>query len=253
MRWRAIILTGLFCAGIAAGCEKSPGSKSGVVDQNYPALPPPAKVDHPATISGRVLFEGKPPQLPPLNTSGDPHCQRLHPDGLPDESVVVADDGAMANVFVYLKDGPRSDGSANAPALIDQIGCQYVPHAVAVQVNQTLRIKSSDPVMHNVHLLANVNPAANLSETGPGEQTIKFAAPEMIHVRCDVHPWMKAIVGVFDSPYFAVTGSDGKFEIRNIPPGTYTLAAWQERLGEKTQKVTVAADGFVTAELKWEK
>ena len=233
------------CAFII-GCDDRPESKPPA-----PPSPPPAKVEHAGTIIGSVLFAGKAPALPPLNTSGDAHCQRPHPDGLPDESVVVADDGAVANVFVYLKDAPRSDGAGGAPAMIDQVGCQYVPHAVAVQINQPLRVKSSDSVLHNVHILAESNPAVNLSETGPGEQTVRFAVTEMMHVRCDVHPWMKAIIGVFDSPYFAVTHADGKFEIHNIPPGAYTLAAWHERFGERTRKITVGPDGTIVADFKY--
>jgi hypothetical protein len=249
--WRSFtsILAAPLLALAIAGCDKSPDSKSAAVDPTYPAAP--AKVEHVGTIGGRVLFSGLAPQLPRLNTSGDPHCQMLHPDGLPDESVVVAADGGVANVFVYLKDAPRSDGGLREPAMIDQVGCQYVPHVVAVQINQPLRVKSSDPVFHNIHILAMTNPAMNMSETGPGEQTVRFASPEMIHVRCDVHPWMKAVIGVFDSPCFAVTDTSGNFEIHNIPPGEYTLAAWHERFGELTRKITVGPDGSVRGDFTY--
>jgi hypothetical protein len=236
-----ILLLGL----LLLGCDDRAASRPKA------AAPPPAVIEHAGTIGGRVMFGGKAPELPTISLTGDAHCQKLHPQGLTDESVVVADDGAVANVLVYLKDAPRWDGGGRPAALLDQIGCQYVPHVVAVQINQPLRVKSSDSILHNVHILATVNPAENLSETGPGEQTIHFASAEIMHVRCDVHPWMKAIIGVFDSPYYAVTGADGKFEIRNVPPGTYTLAAWHERFGEQTQKITVGPDGTVTAKFAY--
>ncbi|MDB5300471.1 MAG: hypothetical protein JWO87_2134, partial [Phycisphaerales bacterium] len=202
--------------------------------------PPPAKAEHAGTVGGRVLLTGKLPALPRVAVTGDAHCTGLHPDGVPDESVVAAGDGGLANVFVFLKGVPASDGTSREPALIDQVGCQYVPHAVALQVNQALRVKSSDPVLHNVHVMGENNPPLNMAEIKPGEQTVRFGQPDVLHVRCDVHQWMKAIVRVFDNPYFAVTGADGKFEIRGVPPGEYTLAAWHERFGEKSRKVVVA-------------
>jgi plastocyanin len=233
---RAIPIAALLV--VFVGCDERSSSTSATT-----SAPPPVKVEHAGTIGGRVLLAGKLPALPRVAVTGDAHCTGLHPDGVPDESVVVAGDGGLANVFVYLKGAPASDGAGREPAMIDQIVCQYVPHAVAVQVNQTLRVKSSDPVLHNVHVIGENNPPLNLAEVKPGEQTVRFAQPDTLRVRCDVHQWMKAIVRVFDNPYFAVSGADGKFEIKGVPPGEYTLAAWHERFGELTQKVTVAPDG----------
>ena len=175
MKW--LVWAILPALALALGCDRG---KSNAVTP-----PPPAKVEHGGKITGRVMFAGTAPTLPRIAVTGDPHCMSAHPGGVPDESVVVAADGAIANVFVYLKDAPRSDGSAAAPGLIDQVGCQYVPHAVAVQINQPLRVKSSDSILHNVHVLGIDNPAVNLSEPGPGEQTLHFATAEMLHVRCD--------------------------------------------------------------------
>jgi len=237
MRKNLSILT-LLLSSLAVGCDDR--ADSGVV-----IPPPPAKIEHPGTVSGSVTFTGKAPQLPRLTVSGDPHCAGAHPDGLPDESVVVAGDGALANVFVYLKGAPRWDGSGREPALIDQVNCQYVPHVVGIQVNQALRVKSSDTMFHNVHMLGEENPQLNFSQNAPGETVVRFKTAEIMHTRCDVHPWMKAVIGVFDNPYFAVTGPDGKFSFGNVPPGSYTLAAWQERLGEMTKKITVAPDGTI--------
>lgn len=238
MRKISTILTLVLLSSLAVGCDDR-------ADSTPFAPPPPAEIDHPGIIAGRVTFAGKAPEAPRLSVSSDGHCAQLHPDGLPDESVVVAGDGALANVFVYLKDAPRWDGIARAPAVIDQVGCQYVPHVVAVQINQALRVKSSDSMFHNVHVLGTDNLALNFSQTAPGETIVRFKFAEFMHTHCDVHQWMHAVIGVFNSPYFAVTGPDGKFTLGNVPPGNYTLATWQERFGELTKKITVAPDGTV--------
>jgi hypothetical protein len=243
---RIAIILAVLSLSLATSCDDRADSK-----KSKSVAPPPTKVEHPGIVTGRVVFTGKAPTLARLTVSGDEHCMKLHPDGLPDESVVIGADGAMMNVFVCLKDAPRSDGSKREPAMIDQVACQYVPHAVAVQINQALRVKSSDPVLHNVHLLCIENPPMNLSETQPMEQTVRFASAEMISARCDVHPWMKAVIGVFDSPWFAVTGADGTFVIRDVPSATYTLAAWHERFGELTKKITVAPDGSVKEDFSY--
>jgi plastocyanin len=242
--FRAISIATLLA--LIVGCDERSASTSAPT----PALPP-AKVEHAGVIGGRISLAGKVPTLPRVAVTGDAHCTGLHPEGVPDESVVVAGDGGLANVFVYLQGPAASDGASREPALIDQIGCQYVPHAVAVQVNQALRVKSSDPVLHNVHVMGENNPPLNLAETKPGEQTVRFGQPDTLRVRCDVHQWMKAVVRVFDNPYFAVTGADGKFEIKGVPPGEYTLAAWHERFGELTRKVTVAPDGSVKEDFEY--
>ena len=209
--------------------------------------PPARKQEHPAVITGRITFSGTAPRLPNLPVTGDPHCAGLHPEGLPDEAIVVAGDGAVANVFVYLKGAPRSDGSAREPALLDQVGCQYVPHVLAVQINQAIRVKNSDSVFHNVHALAEINPAANTASTANSEQMVALWLSR-------IHPpaaamrirWMNAYIRVkFESPCFAVTGTDGQYSITDVPAGNYTLVAWHERLGEMTKKITVAPDGKV--------
>lgn len=207
-----------------------------------------AVVAHPGAISGRVKFSGKAPTLLPLNTASVPACN--HPAGIPDESVVINSNGTLANVFVYLKGVPASSGSGEPPVVLDQVNCQYVPHVAAVQVGQTLRLKSSDPFLHNVHI-ADAQPPINWAFTGIQQRDCTFDRPGFLKVRCDVHPWMTAWVGVFDSPYFAVTGADGTFTIGNLPAGRYTLTAWQERFGEVSQPITVAPDGTVSAEIEF--
>ncbi len=189
-------------------------------------------------LRGFVHFTGTPPQMPEIpNQPCHDGAQPIH-----EETAIVSSEGALANVIVYLKDAPPGDGSANPPATLDQKDCHYIPHVLAVQVNQPLVIHSSDPTLHNVHYTSNNNGAANFAETQVGaSRMISFAAPELpIRFKCDVHPWMTAYVGVFATPCFAVTDAQGKFEIKNIPAGTYTLCAWQEKYGDLSQRVTVS-------------
>lgn len=217
----------------AAGCDKSPAR------DGSPAAPPrPKTVFGTATLRGSVKFVGTPP--PRAEIPNEPCHEGSTP--LKDETVIVNPNSTLANVFVYLENAPESDGSDRAPALLDQINCQYVPHVVGVQVNQPLRIRSSDPhTLHNVHLIATKNPAMNLSMTEAGkEQTVTFQHPEFIRAKCDVHPWMTAYIGVFNSPFFSVSSDkDGSFEIDKIPAGKYNLVAWHEQYGKVEQPIEI--------------
>lgn len=198
-------------------------------------------VEHAGEIFGRVVFVGKAPTLPPLDTSSVADCAKHHPGGIPDESVVINSNGTLKNVFVYLKDAPAFDGAAAPPAILDQVNCQYVPHVVGIQVSQELLAKSSDPFLHNLHV-ADADPPLNWAFIGVQQREAHFSSPGFLTVRCDVHPWMKAIIGVFANSYFAVTDNEGNFQISNVPPGHYTLMAWHERFGELSQSLTVAPD-----------
>jgi plastocyanin len=202
-------------------------------------------VAHAGSITGHIHFGGLPPKLPPLNISSVPDCARHHLNGIADESVVIDAGGGLKNVVVYLKDMPPSDGSAREPAVLDQVNCQYVPHVAAVQVGQTLTIKSSDPMLHNVHAIDS-NPSFNWAFNGVGRRNATFMSAGFFTMRCDVHPWMKAIVCVFDHPYFAVTDDAGRFTIANVPPSRYTLVARHERYGELEQQIEIPADGSST-------
>src|SRR3954470_4144517 len=151
------------------------------------------------SIRGSVKFVGTPPAR--ASISNKPCHEGAAP--LKDETVVVNADGTLANVFVYLADAPASEGSDRPAALLDQVDCRYVPHAVAVQVGQSLRIRTSDPkTLHNVHLLASSNPQLNFGLTDAGaEKPVTFGQPEFIRTKCDVHPWMTGYIGVFESPF----------------------------------------------------
>lgn len=190
-----------------------------------------------------MILNGKAPRLRAINMSAEPNCEQAHPGPVPSEEVVVGQGGTLANVVVYLKTDMSRYGFAKPmrPVLLDQRGCMYEPHVLALQVGQRLEVKNDDPTTHNVHALPANNPEWNKSQPpGAGEIDETFAVPELaIPLRCNVHPWMKAYVFVFESPYYAVTGKDGKFEIGNLPPGTYHVEAWQEKYGTQDQTVTI--------------
>lgn len=230
-------------AFIAAGCNR----KSIESSQQEPAEPAPTATVDPATagsITGSVKLDGQPPVLRPINMSAEPACQKLHPTPVMPPEVVAGADGALANVVVYIKGGNLEKyrfAVPSQPVVVDQRGCMYEPHVVALLTNQKLEVKNDDQATHNVHALPTTNPEWNESQPISAPPIIeRFAQQEMaIPIRCNVHPWMKAYVFVFKYPYYAITGQDGMFEIKNLPPGTYTLEAWQEKYGVEDQSVTL--------------
>jgi plastocyanin len=172
------------------------------------------------------------------------------------QPVIVGSDGGLQDVFVYVKDGL---GNLRFPipsntVVLDQKGCHYTPHVVGVQVGQALDVLNSDPTLHNVHAVPASNQEFNTGLPLAGlKHTHRFSTREvMVPFKCDVHPWMSAHVGVLDHPFFAVTNADGAFELKGLPPGTYTVEAWHERLGTQTQMVTIGAKetGTATFEFK---
>jgi hypothetical protein len=159
------------------------------------------------------------------------------------DRLVVNGDGSLRNVLVWLEGLPRTTGAHRPPALLDQKNCQYVPHVLGVQIQQKLVIRSSDPTLHNVHYAPEQNQSANFGFVGEGvERQTSFERAEIIHTRCNVHPWMHAYVGVFDNAFFAVTGDGGTYHIAGVPAGTYTLVAWHEQLGRREQTIVVPQD-----------
>ena len=211
-----------------------------------PAAPPAdaKRVDasKAGTVTGRVVLDGPVPENPAVKMSGDPYCERVHPNGARFEHFVV-ENGGLENVFVYVKDG-LSGYYFEPPAdvvKLDQVGCVYVPHVTGLRVKQTLEIANSDETLHTVHAMGQANPPFNLSQAMQKMTNKKtFNAPEvMVPFKCEVHSWMYAYVGVLDHPYFAVTHGGGTFELKGVPAGTYTVEAWHEKLGTQTQSVTL--------------
>jgi plastocyanin len=232
-------------------------SCSGTPKQEPAAAPKQAaahfyfKVD-PATagaLSGTIKFTGRKPARKRIDMSEDPACVAAHHGKAYDESLVVNPNGTLANVFVYLKSGLEGKTFAvpTAPVVIDQNGCWFHPRVLGIQTGQTLQVINSDPVTHNIHPLAQINREWNHSQ-GEGDAPLarRFLKPEvMIRVKCNIHSWMRAFIGVVDHPYFAVSGSDGTFQIPNIPPGDYVVVVWQETLGTQEQKITVTPSGKI--------
>jgi plastocyanin len=227
-----------------AGCSGTSTKEAQPEAKKEPA-PSYFKVD-PATagvLKGTVRFTGKKPALKVIDMSNDPPCAEAHRGKVFDETVVVNPKGALANVFIYIKSGMEGKKFEipATPVDFDQHGCLFHPRVIGIQAGQTLQVTNSDPVTHNIHPLAQVNREWNHSQ-GQGDAPLarKFLRPEvMIRVKCNIHNWMRAFIGVVDNPYFAVTGADGTFEIQNVPPGDYVIEAWQETLGTQEQKITV--------------
>jgi plastocyanin len=209
-----------------------------------------------SSVTGTVTFTGTPPTLKPLAMSADPACAKKHSKPVPDERLTLGSGNTMANIVVWVSKGLPSGKTYPAPttpAVLDQKGCQYLPHAQGIMVGQPYRILNSDGILHNVHSLPKVNPQFNKPMPATlKETTTTFAKPEPVfQIKCDVHPWMTAYVGVFSHPFFAVTGTDGKFSISGLDAGTYEITAWHEVLGTQTASVTVAATGSKTQDFKF--
>jgi len=247
------LMTAVLAGGVLAtlaGCKPSKAVREGqVVDNGTKPVEHAAPPLDPATlgsISGTVHFAGKAPERIKIDMSQDPVCEMTGGDNYTEQYVVH--DGDLANVYVYLKSGPAAAMSAppvsTAPVVLDQIGCKYVPHVIAVMQGEPVEFKNSDATMHNIHTIPTVggNPSIDVSEGANGPpQTKTFDKPAiMMSVRCNNHPWMNAFINVAATPFFAVTDADGHFEIKGLPAGTYTLAAVHEKMGEQTMTVTVA-------------
>ena len=194
------------------------------------------------SVTGKVTFMGTPPPAQPISMSSDPRCMNA---GAKTEAVMVSGDGSLQNVFVYVKDGL---GTLKFPVpttalVLDQKGCQYRPHVFGVQAGQPIEILNSDMTLHNIHAWPQTNQEFNMGQSLQGmKDTHVFTTQEvMVPFRCDVHKWMNSFVGVVAHPFFAVTGADGAFQLKGLPPGTYTIEAWHEKFGTKTASVTIGA------------
>ena len=209
-----------------------------------------------STVSGTVTFEGKAPPLKPLSMDADPACAKKHSGPVPNEMLALGSGNTMGNILVFVSKGVPAGKTypvPKTPVTLDQNGCQYKPHVMGIMVGQTYKILNSDGVLHNIHTLPKVNPAFNKGmPPSLKEATTVFNKPEEVfHIKCDVHPWMSAWMAVFTHPFFSATGTDGKFTISGLDPGTYEITAWHERLGVKTASVTVAANDKKTQDFKF--
>jgi plastocyanin len=233
------------CGGGSSSSTESAPAGGGAA---APAAGGGQKVD-PATtgeLKGGITIDGAAPKNAEIKMNADPVCVKANSTPQSQETYMVGSDGkSLENVFVYVKDG-LGNYAYDTPtdtATIDQHNCRYHPHVFGVRVGQPITILNSDPTLHNIHALPKANQEFNTGQPIQGMKTLHtFTAKEvMVPFKCDVHGWMNAYVGVLDHPYFAVSDKDGKFEIKNLPPGTYTIEAWHEKLGTMTQSVTIAS------------
>ena len=232
----------LFALLALTACSKKDNTEQSSNTATEQAAQPAATPIDPATVAtvnGTVKFDGTAPKPAKIDMSQDPGCK-----GTNTAEAVVVSNGDLANVFVYVKDGlgNRTFEAPKDPVVLDQKGCQYHPHVLGVMTGQTVQIKNDDPTTHNIHPTPKDNREWNESQPPSAPALEKnFTREEiMLPVKCNQHPWMKMYVNVVKSPFFAVTDKSGKYEIKGLPPGDYTLGFVHEKLGEQEQKVTVA-------------
>jgi len=246
---RSKLYAAIFAAILAIAFTGCGGGNKENESSNQPASAPAAgggaAID-PSTVgdvSGSVTLDGAPPAFKSINMSAEPFCSKAHSSPVTPEDVVVGDKGSLANVVVFVKDdlSKYSFDTPKDPVQLDQRGCMYSPHVVALMAGQTIEVKNDDQTTHNIHPTPKDNREWNQSQP-PGAAPLEeqFARMEVaIPVKCNVHPWMKGYIAVFKNPFYAVTTKDGKFDIKGLPPGTYTIEAWQEKFGTVDQQVTI--------------
>ena len=249
MRVRTLWI-GVLGVALAASLAACGGKKDDLDSDAGSAGGPKVDAATAGNIEGVVSFEGTAPTNQPIKMNADPVCVKANTTPQTQETYAVAD-GKLANVFVYVKDGLGSfsyDAPAG-PVTIDQTGCRYHPHVLAVRIGQNLEIINNDPTLHNIHALPKGNEEFNTGQPIQGMKTEHvFNAKEiMVPFKCDVHGWMNAYLAVMDHPYYQVTAADGKFSLKGVPPGTYTVEAWHEKGGTQTAQVTIAAKDTKTA------
>jgi plastocyanin len=204
---------------------------------------PPIDPATAATLTGSVSLEGAPPEQEIISMAADPTCAGMHETEVQTEHAVINEDGSLRNAFVYIKEGLAgyTFSPPAKPVVLEQKGCIFVPHVLGVMTGQALDIVNRDGTLHNVHVSPRENPPFNIGQPGKGAKKTKtFGIPEvMIPIKCDVHKWMKAYLGVLEHPYYHVTRDGGRFELPHLPPGDYVVEAWHETFGTRTQNVTL--------------
>jgi carboxypeptidase family protein len=243
------VILPLLALGLGCG-----GSKQATTTEEKPAAE--GAVYQPTgeegSVTGSIKFEGEAPKFKAIAMDADAVCASKHSGPVFPEAVVANKNGTLRNVFVYVKSGLEGKNFAvpDQPVVLDQNGCMYVPHVIGIQARQSFKVITSDNTTHNIHPMPKVNREWNISQA-PGADAIMqaFSRPEVsIPVKCNQHPWMRAYINVVSHPFYAVSGEDGTFTLKGLPPGKYTIEAVQEEYGGMTQDVTVAAKQPTTAD-----
>lgn len=234
----AILFVFVFSLACGGAREEAPAPAA-----EAPAIEEAADITNPGTVTGKISYEGAEPKSNRMRMDVDAACAKQHAGGVLLLQEVKVQNGALRDVFVWVKEGlgNRKFPTPKEQAVLDQKGCVYAPHVFGVQTGQEIKILNSDPTTHNIHPIPQNNREWNQSQS-PNVQPLVKSFPRqeiMVPVKCNIHPWMKSYIGVVDHPYFAVSSDDGSFEIKNLPPGDYTIEAWHEKLGPMQQKVTV--------------
>jgi hypothetical protein len=193
------------------------------------------------TVTGKVTYEGTPAKMKPIDMSKEPSCAKMYTTPPVAETVVAGGGNSLENVVVFISAGAPDDPAPSTAATFTQKGCRYIPHLLAFQVNQELKITNEDQTSHNIHPLPKLNREWNKSQP-PGTPAIseKYDKAEFIPVKCNVHPWMHGTFAVLKNSHYAVTGDGGSFSLANLPPGKYTITAWHESYGDQSQDVTIS-------------
>jgi plastocyanin len=192
------------------------------------------------SISGKVTYEGTPAKQKVIDMSKEPSCAKEHATPPTTESVVTGSNNSLENVVVYISAGIPDDNAPSQPVKLEQKGCQYVPHVLPFQVNQTLEILNDDQTSHNIHPLPRTNREWNKSQpAGSPAISEKYDKPEFILVKCNIHPWMHATFAVMKNSHYAISHDNGSFSLADLPAGKYTVTAWHESYGEQSQEVTI--------------
>jgi plastocyanin len=257
-----VLSIALSLLALGSACGGGPNSNTGGTNTSTAADATPYSGPT-GTISGVISYNGTPPAPRKIDTTADPVCGQKNPNLMTDDTIVK--DGKLANTFVYVKEGTVEAGkkigdyawpTPTSEVQLDQNGCHYAPHVLGVQVNQKLKITNSDATQHNIHPTPKLNQEWNQTQAN-GAPPIEKAfnrAEVLIPVKCNQHPWMKAYIGVLKHPLFSVSNDTGAFEIKGVPPGTYTVVAWREGGAngeEKTMQVTVPANGSAKADFSF--
>jgi len=193
------------------------------------------------TVSGKVTYEGTPAKQKPIDMSKEPSCAKQYATPPTTETVVTGPNNALENVVVYISAGAPDEPPPSQPAVFTQKGCRYIPHVLALQVNQPFQVLNEDQTSHNIHPLAKINREWNKSQP-PGTPPIvdKYDKMEFIPVKCNVHPWMHGTFAVLKNSHYSISSADGDFSLPNLPPGKYTVSAYHESYGDQSQEVTIA-------------
>ena len=237
-KFLAALLCGAF---VSVACGSSPEASATAAPQSAQARMVDAATA--GAVAGKVTLTGPAPAPEIMRVAVDQTCMAAMGTEAKSDAILIGADGAIQNAFVYIKDtlADYTFDVPTAPVVLDQVGCRYAPRIFGVRVGQPVEMVNSDATLHNVHAMPMVNQEFNRGMPKQhSRMTQIFTAPEqMVRFKCDLHAWMNAYGGVMPHPFFAVTGADGAFSLKGIPPGKYDLAVWHEKLGNATQQIEI--------------